>query len=156
MPKHNQLLLNGYTKTPIKDKIYADFWMLDLVDLIDMKILMGPFSEYVEKEGNKGITCVSVIETSHIALHIWDEPDPAQIQFDLYTCSDLPVDKVIENLKSKLGLYDFKYMVIEREDGFNIDSSFYKNQTIQYEYSQWSPGRLTGSEYQQDYLDLDQ
>ena len=156
MPKHNQLLLNGYTKTPIKDKNYANFWMLDLIDLIDMKVLMGPFSEYVEKKGNKGLTCVSIIETSHIALHIWDEPDPAQIQFDLYTCSDLPVDKVIENLKSKLGLYDFKYMVIEREHDFNIDSSFYNNQPIQYEYSQWGPGRLTGSEYQQDYLDLDQ
>ena len=54
MPKHNQLLLNGYTKTPIKDKNYANFWMLDLIDLIDMKVLMGPFSKYVEKKEIKG------------------------------------------------------------------------------------------------------
>lgn len=42
------------------------------------------------------------------------------IQFDLYTCSTLPVGDVIENLKSNLGLKDYSFMVIEREKGFEI------------------------------------
>ena len=27
--------------------------------------------------GNRGITAVAIIETSHITMHIWDEPNPA-------------------------------------------------------------------------------
>jgi S-adenosylmethionine/arginine decarboxylase-like enzyme len=28
----------------------------------------------VKNQGNRGITAISVIETSHIAMHVWDEP----------------------------------------------------------------------------------
>ena len=28
----------------------------------------------VHMPGNRGITAVAIIETSHIAMHIWDEP----------------------------------------------------------------------------------
>jgi S-adenosylmethionine/arginine decarboxylase-like enzyme len=74
----------------------------------------------VTKEGNRGLTAIVMIETSHIALHVWDETNPGMIQFDLYTCSNLPVDLVIKSLEDNLGLKDYKYMVIERETGFNI------------------------------------
>jgi S-adenosylmethionine/arginine decarboxylase-like enzyme len=47
-----------------------------------------------------------MIETSHIALHIWDEPFPGEIQFDLYTCGELPIDQILRNLEDKLGLFD--------------------------------------------------
>jgi len=85
-----------------------------------MKIIKGPFTAYVTKEGNRGLTAIVMIETSHIALHVWDETDPGMIQFDLYTCSTLPVDLVIKSLENNLGLKDYKHMVIERETGFNI------------------------------------
>lgn len=120
MALHNQLLINGYSDTPPTDEAFVKQWMEDLVKQIDMKIIQGPYTAYVTKEGNRGLTAVVMIETSHIALHVWDEDNPGMIQFDLYTCSTLPVNDVIENLKSNLGLKDYSFMVIERENGFEI------------------------------------
>jgi S-adenosylmethionine/arginine decarboxylase-like enzyme len=119
MTQHNQLLVNGYTKNPIKKEEDAIAWMTNLVDAIGMKVIQGPYASYVSKKGNKGITCVVMIETSHIALHVWDEPNPSEIQFDLYTCGDLPVQQVLDNLVENLGLFNYKYLVLERELGFN-------------------------------------
>lgn len=120
MALHNQLLINGYSDTPPTDEAFIKQWMEDLVKQIDMKIIQGPYTAYVTKEGNRGLTAIVMIETSHIALHVWDEDNPGMIQFDLYTCSTLPVNDVIENLKSNLGLKDYSFMVIERENGFKI------------------------------------
>jgi len=119
MTLHNQLLINGYTNNAITSEAEAVEWMQSLVDSINMKTIQGPYASYVTKDGNRGLTCVVMIETSHIALHIWDEPDPAEIQFDLYTCGELPVQDVINNLESSLGLFNYKYLVLEREVGFN-------------------------------------
>ena len=120
MALHNQLLINGYSDTPPTDEAFIKQWMEDLVKQIDMKIIQGPYTAYVTKEGNRGLTAIVMIETSHIALHVWDEENPGMIQFDLYTCSTLPVYDVIQNLKSNLGLKDYSFMVIEREKGFEI------------------------------------
>ena len=70
--------------------------MRELVEEIDMKILMGPYAVYSEMEGNRGLTAVTIIETSHIALHVWDEVEPALMQLDVYTCSTLDPYEVIE------------------------------------------------------------
>lgn len=120
MALHNQLLINGYSDTPPTDEAFIKQWMEDLVKQIDMKIIQGPYTAYVTKEGNRGLTAIVMIETSHIALHVWDEDNPGMIQFDLYTCSTLPVNDVIQNLKINLGLKDYSFMVIERENGFEI------------------------------------
>jgi len=120
MALHNQLLINGYSDTPPTDEAFIKQWMEDLVKQIDMKIIQGPYTAYVTKEGNRGLTAIVMIETSHIALHVWDEDNPGMIQFDLYTCSTLPVQDVIDNLKLNFGLKDYSYMVIERGNGFNI------------------------------------
>ena len=120
MALHNQLLINGYSDTPPTDEAFIKQWMEDLVKQIDMKIIQGPYTAYVTKEGNRGLTAIVMIETSHIALHVWDEENPGMIQFDLYTCSTLPVQSVIDNLKTNLGLKDYRYMVVERAQGFNI------------------------------------
>jgi S-adenosylmethionine/arginine decarboxylase-like enzyme len=118
MALHNHLLLNGYTKTPPTDEAATIEWMRQLVEKIDMKVIQGPFASYVTKEGNRGLTCVVMIETSHIALHVWDEENPAFIQFDLYTCSTLPVRIVLDDLEDHIGLYDGSYMLLERSSGF--------------------------------------
>ncbi len=120
MALHNQILVNGVSDNPPTGEQELIQWLRELVDFIDMKIVMGPMAFYVTKEGNRGITGIVGIETSHIAVHVWDEPNPALIQFDLYTCSTLPVDKVLEKLEKDLGLRDYKYMLIEREREFNI------------------------------------
>jgi S-adenosylmethionine/arginine decarboxylase-like enzyme len=94
--------------------------MQHLVDSIGMKTIQGPFASYVTKEGNRGLTAAVMIETSHIAMHVWDESDPAFMQFDLYTCSTLPVEKVIKNLEDHFGLFNHNVLVLERSDGFKI------------------------------------
>ncbi len=86
------------------DETFISKWMENLVEEIGMKIIKGPFTAYVTKEGNRGLTAIVMIETSHIALHVWDETNPGMIQFDLYTCSTLPVDLVIKSLEDNLGL----------------------------------------------------
>ena len=123
MALHNQLLLNGHISKPIVDEQEAIDWMASLVEKIDMKIIQGPYASYVTKEGNKGITCTVMIETSHIAIHIWDEEDPALMQFDLYTCSTLPVELVLEDLKETFGMIDYQYMVLERSSGFKLSAT---------------------------------
>ena len=123
MALHNQLLLNGHITNPMMDENKVIDWMKNLVEEIDMKIIQGPYASYVEKEGNRGITCTVMIETSHIAVHVWDEEEPSLIQFDLYTCSHLPEEKVIKNLKDNFGLIDYQYMILERSSGFNVKES---------------------------------
>jgi S-adenosylmethionine/arginine decarboxylase-like enzyme len=120
VPLHNHLLVNGYTNTPFDHEALTINWMKSLVEEIGMKIVQGPYASYVEKIGNRGMTAAVMIETSHIAMHIWDEPAPAFVQFDLYTCSTLPVRQVIEKLENDLGLFEHTSLVLERSNGFNI------------------------------------
>ena len=117
---HNQLLLNGYTHKPMMAEEALTEWLSKLVKEIDMKTIIGPYAFYVDKEGNRGITGFVGIETSHIAVHVWDEQEPASVQFDLYTCSTLPTEKVLGILENDWALFDYKYMVLEREKGFKL------------------------------------
>lgn len=73
--------------------------IVELIDMIDMKLLMGPFAKYVEVEGNRGLTVASIIETSHVVLHSWDEESPAVVQLDVYTCSSLEPSVVFDWLQ---------------------------------------------------------
>ena len=66
------------------------------------------------------MTAGVLIETSHIAMHIWNEATPAKIQFDLYTCSTLPLQTVLRKLDDTFGLIHYEYQVLERNDGFNV------------------------------------
>jgi S-adenosylmethionine/arginine decarboxylase-like enzyme len=120
MALHNHVLINGYTLLPPTDEKQTIVWMQQLVDSIGMKTIQGPFASYVTKEGNRGLTAVVMIETSHIAMHVWDETDPGFMQFDLYTCSTLPVEKVIKNLEDHFGLFNHSVLVLERSDGFKV------------------------------------
>jgi len=120
MALHNHFLLNGYVQRPPVDNDIVIDWMTQLVDDVGMKIIQGPYSSYVSKEGNRGLTATVMIETSHIALHVWDEEEPAMIQFDLYTCSTLPARIVLSSIDSFMGLQSYHYMVMERKTGFNV------------------------------------
>jgi S-adenosylmethionine/arginine decarboxylase-like enzyme len=120
MALHNHVLINGYTLLPPTDEKQTISWMQQLVDSIGMKTIQGPFASYVTKEGNRGLTAAVMIETSHIAMHVWDETDPAFMQFDLYTCSTLPVEGVIKNLEDHFGLFNASVLVLERSEGFKI------------------------------------
>ena len=122
MPLHNQLLVNGFTTSALKSETAAVEWMQSLVDSIDMKIIKGPFASYVNVEGNRGLTGIVMIETSHIAFHIWDEVRPGLIQFDLYTCGQLELDKVLSTFKETFDVDTLDYILFDRENGFKIEA----------------------------------
>jgi len=106
----------------MKEESDAIAFLQDLVDKIDMKIIKGPFAAYVDKDGNKGLTAIVMIETSHIAFHIWDEVDPGLIQFDLYTCGQLELDRVISLFKETFDVVNMDYVLFDREHGFKVEA----------------------------------
>ena len=74
---HKHLIIRAEASRPPMDEEQLTEWMKEFVDSIDMKIFMGPYVKYCKMPGNRGITGVAIIETSHITMHIWDESNPA-------------------------------------------------------------------------------
>jgi S-adenosylmethionine/arginine decarboxylase-like enzyme len=115
--QHKHLLIRAKIANPIHDTDQVSLWISNLVSDIRMKILHGPVAVYCDKPGNKGITAFAIIETSHIALHTWDETDPATLQLDVYTCAELEVDLVFKAL-SIFQPITLDYKFLDREQGF--------------------------------------
>jgi S-adenosylmethionine/arginine decarboxylase-like enzyme len=63
-----------------------------------------------------------MIETSHIAFHIWDELDPALVQFDLYTCGKLDLDQVLVAFGETFNIVKMDYNLYDRENGFVLET----------------------------------
>jgi S-adenosylmethionine/arginine decarboxylase-like enzyme len=120
---HKHLLVNAKVTNPVKSEAQGIEFLTNLVEKIDMKIIKGPFSSYVNKEGNRGLTGIVMIETSHIAFHIWDEVRPGLVQFDLYTCGELDLQKVLSIFKETFEVSSLEYILFDRENGFVEESS---------------------------------
>lgn len=118
MIQHKHLILNAQIGNPILEEQEAIDFLTYLVNEIDMKIIKGPFAHYVDAEGNQGMTATVMIETSHIAFHIWDECDPAELKFDLYTCGELDAGQVLQILDKQFNFSFVQWMLLDREDGF--------------------------------------
>ena len=139
---HKHLLVNAKVKNPINTEEEGINFLRNLVEKIDMKIIKGPFASYVDKEGNKGLTAIVMIETSHIAFHIWDETDPGLIQFDLYTCGRLELDKVISIFKDTFNLVEMDYVLFDRENGFVVEQKGREADGVH--YNQYPNGKEVG------------
>jgi S-adenosylmethionine/arginine decarboxylase-like enzyme len=120
---HKHLLINARVNNPMASEDEAIAFLSTLVEKIDMKIIKGPFASYVDKEGNRGLTAIVMIETSHIAFHIWDEVDPGHIQFDLYTCGELDLSKVLLIFGQYFDVKTMDYVLFDRENGFVLEAS---------------------------------
>jgi S-adenosylmethionine/arginine decarboxylase-like enzyme len=116
--EHKHILINARVNNSLGSTEDAVSFLKDLVEKVGMKILMGPHATYVDTPGNKGVTAIVGIETSHIAFHVWDEESPARLQFDLYTCGSLDKDVVIEAVKNRFELVSADYRIFDREHGF--------------------------------------
>ena len=118
---HKHLLVNAKVSNPMKTEDEAISFLNTLVNRINMKKIKGPFAHYVDAPGNEGLTAIVMIETSHIAFHIWDQPNPSMLQFDLYTCGSLDRDVVINTLAEFFTLVEVDYRLIDREVGFETE-----------------------------------
>lgn len=120
---HKHLLVNAKVNNPMASEQEGIDFLTNLVSSINMKIIKGPFASYVDKEGNRGLTAIVMIETSHIAFHIWDEKQPGLIQFDLYTCGELNTDKVFFMLSQYFDFESMEWQLFDRENGFVLEKS---------------------------------
>ena len=115
--EHKHLLIRAeVTDCPMKDDLgYVLGWMNKLIDRIDMKLMQGPNITYVDQEGNRGITCMALIETSHIVLHIWDEQSPGLFQLDVYSCQSFDINIVLACLKESFKISKIQYKFLDRK-----------------------------------------
>ena len=117
---HKHLILRAEAnKVPTNEDVLT-VWLKDFIESINMKILMGPYVKYCTMEGNRGITGIAVIETSHIAIHVWDEPNPALMQIDVYSCAEFDVDEIANKIKSDFDVVKLDYKYLNRETGLTV------------------------------------
>ena len=119
MPKHKHLIIRAEVNSPIISEKELKKWLRKLVKKIDMKIIKGPYTAYVSKEGNRGITGVVMIETSHIAIHIWDEISPALVQCDVYSCAEFSSNEVLIEFTS-MGVTKIDHIMLDRVDTIKL------------------------------------
>ena len=111
---HKHMIIRAEVNEPLITPTETKKWLRDLGKKIDMNILGGPYSTYVSKEGNRGVTGIVMIETSHISIHVWDEERPALVQADVYSCanfSHIDVMRHFEQMKPE----KIDYLLLDRE-----------------------------------------
>ena len=117
--EHKHLIVRAELNYPPYNVTDIKQWMRDLVDRIGMNILMGPYAVYSDMEGNQGLTAVTIIETSHIAMHVWDEVQPAIMQLDVYTCSTLDINDVFDAIE-EFEPVKVEYKYIDRDESLTL------------------------------------
>ena len=114
---HKHLIIRAEVNNPPKDVDKLTEWLKDFIASINMKVMLGPYVAYCNNEGNRGITGVAVIETSHIAIHVWDEPVPALMQIDIYSCAEFNPYLIADKLKKDFDVVKMDYKFLNRETG---------------------------------------
>ena len=114
---HKHLIIRAEAIKPPTDADYLKDWLLNLIDSINMKVFMGPYVKYCDMPGNRGITAVAIIETSHIAMHIWDEPKPALVQMDVYSRGDFNHTEICKKIMDDFDIHKIEYKYLNRETG---------------------------------------
>jgi S-adenosylmethionine/arginine decarboxylase-like enzyme len=116
MIKHEHFIGRFEVTSPPRagDRTYFQNWIAELIKGQGMKVLSGPHVAHVDTIGNRGLTGVAIIETSHCAVHIWDEISPALVQLDFYTCGTLDKDAILSAIKP-WGVVKNTFLVLDRE-----------------------------------------
>ena len=114
---HKHLIIRAEAVKPPTDVEKLTTWLKEFIESINMKIMMGPYVKYCEMEGNRGITGIAVIETSHIVMHVWDEPHPALMQFDIYSCGEFNHTEICKKIMDDFEIHKIEYKYLNRETG---------------------------------------
>jgi S-adenosylmethionine/arginine decarboxylase-like enzyme len=113
--KHKHLIIRAETKKTPQDPKWLHSWLVQVVSDIGMDICQGPITAYVDVPGNKGLTGVVIIETSHIAVHIWDEINPGLLQMDVYSCADFNPQDIFDKIEEAFEPVKLEYKFLDRE-----------------------------------------
>ncbi len=119
---HKHLVLRAEVNVcPREDSLHQILkWMKQLIIKIDMKLMQGPAISYVDQPGNRGTTCMALIETSHIVIHIWDEPNPGIVQLDIYSCKEFELQTVITHFEDFFNVSKMEYKFLDRTNDMTI------------------------------------
>ncbi len=120
--KHKHLIVRAeVSNTPSKEDMHKILgWMEDLIKKINMRLMHAPSISYIDQKGNRGITCMALIETSHIVLHIWDEKIPGLFQLDIYSCKDIKINLVLDFFKDSFDVVKLQYKFLDRENDLTL------------------------------------
>ena len=128
VPNHLHLLVKGYVKNPPKTAEILNVWLSELVSKVDMKVVAGPTSVYVDEPGNEGVTGTITLATSHAAIHVWDAEEPAMFQFDIYSCKDYDPNVVLNHIDNNFDLAEAYWSFIDRnkDEFFELKNGVWK------------------------------
>ena len=116
---HQHVLIKAHVVNPPRSEEALNQWLRETVAAVRMQVCIEPRSFYVSIPGNEGLTGQIGLSTSHLAVHIWDEVQPAMVQLDLYSCAPFESWEVLDMLR-KWGLIDAELMMIDRNRGFVV------------------------------------
>lgn len=149
--QHHHLLIRCEIATRPKktDKKHIEKLIDDITTDIKMKKLgQLSFSVNSSDKSREGITALNVIETSHIAAHFWNNPNPhilhhpkskALLQFDIYTCGRLTNRDIITALEH-LALYKPTHVditLLNRKYSLSINSHMTWNLSTEKTWKEW-------------------
>ena len=117
---HKHLIIRAELSNPPNSPEKINDWLQETIKTIRMQLVKelseNPIAFYCNVPGNMGLTAVAVIETSHIAMHVWDEDYPATMQLDVYSCSEFQPREIINRLV-EFGPIKVEYKFIDRNSG---------------------------------------
>jgi len=116
---HRHLLVSASIRNPPRDPEEFNQWLRELVEKVDMKILMGPYSTYCCTDGNEGLTGLVCIETSHSSAHFWENDGQPFLRMDLYSCKTFDTQTVLSHL-SVFEPIQIDFVVVDRNDSTRI------------------------------------
>jgi S-adenosylmethionine/arginine decarboxylase-like enzyme len=154
--QHHHLLLRMELETcpHENDKEKVRIMIDNIIKDINMKSLASPHVYYMKyPRFNEGLTGIAPIETSHIAFHFWNRPDPrflntansnCLLEFDIYTCGTLSthnIGKVLHHLTIYRPVYA-DVTLIDRSRGLTIDRHMHWNSEKGQDWTEWLKSRV--------------
>ena len=118
--KHEHLLVRAELTEPIRNTQEVENWLGNLITNIGMQTLKGPFSIYSTMPGNTGVTAGAILSTSHIMLHTFEDDDYTLLQLDVYSCSYISVEVVVDESKSFFKPYAIEFKFLDRDRGLEM------------------------------------
>lgn len=114
---HKHIILTAAVNNPPTTEEEVVDWLREMVGAVNMNILSGPVACTSNVVGNEGITGTVIIDTSHIAMHMWNGVSPAIIELDIFSCKDYEVSVPIQFLK-RYDLQAINFRCVDRTNKF--------------------------------------
>ena len=117
MIEHKHLMISADFIRRVFASSWYETWMTKLIEDLEMTALVEPKAVRDATPGNEGVTAFSIITTSHLVLHTWENTMPYKLQLDVYSCKPFKISTVLERLQN-LNISNVKYKFLDRENGF--------------------------------------